>query len=135
MVDRFGYHRRCEGSDQLTINIGTVTGGTIDDTGSGVDDIDVFTVIGTAASNSLSVYTDGVALGTKVIEYTGNEVLRVTGMGGNDTFSVYDTSAGTLILDGNVGSDTFDIYTGVSANEIYIHDTGPYPSQEPTGIN
>jgi hypothetical protein len=76
------------------------------------------------------------------IPYSGIETLALVGLEGDNQFLVFDSSAGTVRLDGGRDSDSYDIITGVTSPMIVIHDSGPLPEDNggtdtllvPTGV-
>ncbi|MCK4660995.1 MAG: hypothetical protein KAV82_15850, partial [Phycisphaerae bacterium] len=115
------------GSDQITVHAGDLNEATVGDSGVGSGDEDQLTFIGTNSADVFEINTVTVLLNSREFDYTGMEVLRIAGMAGDDTMTLYDTAVGTTHLDGGDNSDTYDVYTGAQPGDVFVHDTGPFP--------
>ncbi|MFN5947424.1 MAG: hypothetical protein ACK43N_02890, partial [Pirellulaceae bacterium] len=94
----------------------------IDDTaGTG----DQLTIVGTDGNDLMSVNLNRIDVGSRVYLYDGIETLRLAGLVGSDRLNVLDSDAQTVILDGGVGSDTYQVFEGASNAFNRIHDSGP----------
>ena len=114
-------------TDRFYIAGGAVAGATIADTGeSGLDEL---TIAGTAEADAFLVTANRVRVGgTRLFDYAGIEVLRVAAGDGDDALDVGDSSAARVLLDGEAGSDKYQVLLGTTAAEVYVSDSGPLPS-------
>ena len=114
------------GSDQITVHLTNVANATVIDAGGPGDHV---TILGSDQSEEFTVLADSILTGTNVVDYSGAEVVRITGQAGDDTFNVLDSTAGTLFLDGSEGSDDYQIVDpgDVAAADVQISDSGPPP--------
>ena len=114
-----------DGSDQVTVNIGSVPNADVFDSGSETGD--QLTVLGTASADNLLIAGSRVTLGANAVDFSGIDVLRVASLAGDDEIDVQDSTAPLVELDGGDGSDIFEILTGIGLNTplIDITDSGP----------
>jgi hypothetical protein len=133
-----------EGSDDYTVNFGSLAGAVqVDDSGAGAD-FDTLLVNGTMGMDVLVLSAGLITRDTETVSYAGIEDLTIDAQGGDDTITVEGTDVTTLILggdgddyftvnatgpftltlDGEEGSDTYEIHIGALAGLVEIDDTG-----------
>lgn len=78
-------------SDEFEVSASALDVVTLADAGGTLDQL---TLVGTGAADNFTVNTSTVHLGTKVLDYTGIEVVSIAGGGGDDTLAVIDAGAG-----------------------------------------
>ena len=100
---------------------------TINDIGGAVG-IDHLVIVGTDASDLITINLNQVVLGAHTVNYYNIEDLIIATQNGNDIIVLDDSSAGSLLLDGQDGSDTYVIPT-VALN-VVVKDTGQGPFDE-----
>ena len=115
------------GSDQLIIDLDNVADSNVAESSG---DGDQLRVLGTDTADLFTIDANSVSFGSHEIDYSGIDVLRIAGLDGNDAFSVADSSAATLFLDGGPGSDNYSIVDTdeLSSTSIRISDSGPGPN-------
>jgi hypothetical protein len=93
---------------------------------SGGSGSNALTVSGTSATNTLVVNAASVVWnGTEMVNYSGVQSLLVNGGSGADTLQVNSTAAGTTVtLDGQGGSDTYQVMLGALAGPVAVSDSG-----------
>jgi uncharacterized delta-60 repeat protein len=132
------------GADAYTVHLGSLAGPvTVSD--GGATATDSLTVHGTPGADAITITDTQVTRGSPVAEtvnYAGVEGLTVNGAGGNDvlddlrsnttllggagddTVIVRATLAGTLLVDGQDGSDNFLIHLGSLLGAVSLTDSG-----------
>jgi hypothetical protein len=113
------------GADQVTVQAAAMAVTDVAD--SGASGLDQLNVLGTEGVDGFLITADRVRLGAVDMGFAGIEVLRVAGGGGNDSFGVVDPLVARLVLDGEAGSDTYDIFVAASTSSVHISDSGPLP--------
>ena len=114
------------GSDEFIIEPTAFDAVVLNDAGGVLDQL---TLAGTASVDEFTVNAHQVNLGSRDLTYTGMEVLRLSGGGGDDRFIVNESSALKILLDGEAGSDTYRVFaTGTTAPQVFVHDSGPVAS-------
>ncbi|MFV2068529.1 MAG: FG-GAP repeat protein, partial [Pirellulales bacterium] len=121
------------GADQITVNPFNVPNATI----AASDGGDHVTFVGTENDDLFSVSADEVTVGGTSLSYPAGVVLRLAGLDGADTFNVFDSDAAILLLDGNNGSDSYELFElpDLTDVEIRVHDSGPLPGENDSNID
>jgi hypothetical protein len=119
-------------SDQIRVAIGSLTEATVTAQDGSSDQL---TVLGTSAGDNFTVGSNVVIAGSSNVYYSGIAILRIAGLEGDDTLSVLDSSADEVFLDGNMGSDTYEIFAGLTDPLVRISDSGPPLSVLPSGLS
>ncbi len=115
-------------SDQFIVHAAALNGTKISDTTGSLDSL---TVLGTAGIDTFQVNAGRVRLNnTMDLDYTngGVDLLNIAGGLGDDILTVNDSSAGFVFLDGEDGSDTYQVFAGATSAKVFAHDSGPLPS-------
>jgi len=133
-----------QGSDAYTVDFGSLAGAVVvDDTGPPTD-TDTLLVNGTPNDDDLVLTATSVTRGAQTVSYAGIEELTLDAGAGNDTITVNGTGADTTILggdgddtfvvnangnftltlDGQEGSDSYEINIGSLIGPVVIDDTG-----------
>lgn len=117
------------GSDQVVLDAGVASSGTISiaDSGSAAGDVDELTVLGSNANDTIKIRRLTAIVNSIAVVYANYEVLRIGGRSGDDTIDIIDSAAKTLIADGGEGSDAYNVFDGVSVTDIRISDSGALP--------
>ena len=110
------------GSDTYTVAAATAGRWSVDDTGTGLTDVNVLNVLGTAGNDSLVLTSTQVILGSTSFPYAGIETVMLSGQGGNDTLTVQGSAASKVLLDGGTGSDTYAVVGGPYT--VWVSDSG-----------
>ena len=113
-----------EGADQFEFGT-SLNSATVNDTGtSGVDRL---TITGGAESEQFVIDNNGVTVGMKTYSLTGVESLSLAAGDGADQFSLFSSTASSLFLDGQGGSDIYDVFMDVFTTplEVRVRDSGP----------
>ncbi len=111
------------GADFYNVHAAAVNGTVISDS---ADAPDTLTLLGTDASETITVEDNELSLGTATLAYSGIEVLNIAGGEGIDAIEVNDSGAGVVNLDGEGDSDTYDIDETTVTVQINIRDGGPF---------
>jgi RTX calcium-binding nonapeptide repeat (4 copies) len=133
-----------DGSDAYTVDFGSLAGPVeVNDSGPG-GDTDTLLVNGTPGDDALVLAASSITRGAETVNYfgieqltldagAGNDAITVNGTGatttvlggdGDDTFVVNANGNFTLTLDGEEGSDTYEIGIGALIGPVVIDDTG-----------
>jgi Ca2+-binding RTX toxin-like protein len=133
-----------QGSDHYVVNFGSLAGAVVvNDTGP-VSDTDTLRVNGTSGDDDLVLDATTIMRGAEMVSYFGIEELTLDAGAGNDTITVNGTGATTtvlggdgddtlivnangnftLTLDGQEGSDSYEINIGALVGPVVIDDTG-----------
>ena len=97
------------GADGYQVQVGPQDHFEIADSGANPAEQDFLVLVGSAAAEALVVNPNDLSVGTGTANYTGIETLVVAGGAGDDYLRVRNTSANTLQLIGQDGSDTYDV--------------------------
>ncbi|WP_442789475.1 PKD domain-containing protein [Nostoc sp. PCC 7524] len=93
---------------------------------SGGNNADQLTLLGSVGDDYLVLHTNAVTLGTdNVVNYSGIEVLRISGQAGADKFNINDADAQRVYVDGGEGSDTFNLRNSLTGGTfVSFSDSG-----------
>jgi hypothetical protein len=132
------------GSDAYTVDFGSLAGAVVvNDTGP-LTDTDTLRVNGTPGDDDLVLDATSITRGAETVDYAGieqltldagdgNDTITINGTGadttvlggnGDDTFIVNRNDSFTLTLDGQEGSDSYEINLGQLIGPVVIDDTG-----------
>ncbi len=111
------------GSDQITVCLATVAGAIVADSAGAADRLTIF---GTEGPDIFRVFATSITMNPE-IHYAGIEEVRIGGLGGDDTLYVLESGADSVVLDGNDGSDTYQVEEGLEpvGPFVSISDSGP----------
>lgn len=133
-----------QGSDAYTVYLGSLFGTVlVNDTGA-LADTDTLLVHGTLFDDELVIAASSITHEAETVDYFGIEELTLDAGAGNDTITVNGTGAETLVLggdgddtfhvvangnftltlDGQEGSDSYEIEIGALIGPVVINDTG-----------
>ncbi|MCA9179632.1 MAG: hypothetical protein KDB14_34490 [Planctomycetales bacterium] len=113
------------GTDQLLIDPSQVTQATVIGGGGAGDHLQI---VGTNDDDEIVVTGDRVLVNEREIFYSDTDVLWISGLAGNDTLTIQQTTATFIYLDGGDGSDTYVVPdTQANAAGISISDSGEPP--------
>jgi len=133
-----------QGSDSYTVYLGSLFGTVLlSDTGAPAD-TDTLLVQGTLFDDELVIAASSITHEAETVNYFGIEELTLDAGAGNDTITVNGTGAETLVLggdgddtfhvvangnftltlDGEEGSDSYEIEIGALVGPVVINDTG-----------
>jgi len=133
-----------EDSDDYSVNFGSLAGTVLVNDSGSLADTDTLLVNGTAGDDVLALAASSITRGAEMVNYFGIEELTLDAGNGNDTITVDGTGADTtvlggdgdddfivnanglftLTLDGEEGSDSYEINLGALLGPVVIDDTG-----------
>ena len=94
-----------------------------------VGTLDSLTVLATSNKETIFIGDNVVRFGGEFLTFTGTEILNVAARGGDDMFVVVDSVAPWINLDGEGGSDLYQVFGGTTSSQLFFHDSGPLPPQ------